>query len=97
MAKYVTLYQFTDQGIRNVKDSPARLKAGIQKAEGMGMKVIGAYYTQGPYDLVVVSEVADEKAATAFALGTAAQGNVRSTTMRAFDAGEFEAIVKMMP
>lgn len=94
MAKYVTLYQFTDQGIRNVKDSPARLKAGIQKAESMGMKVLGAYYTQGLYDLVVISEAADEKVATAFALGTAAQGNVRSTTLRAFDAAEFEAIVK---
>jgi len=97
MAKYVTLYQFTDQGMRNVKDSPARLKAGIQKAESMGMKVLGAYYTQGQYDLIVISEAADEKAATAFALANAAQGNVRSITLRAFDAAEFEAIVKHMP
>jgi uncharacterized protein with GYD domain len=97
MARYVTLYQFTDQGVRNVKDSPARLKAAIKKAEGMGMKMIGAYYTEGPYDLIVISEAADEKAATAFALATAAQGNVRSTTMRAHDPDEFQAIVKMMP
>jgi uncharacterized protein with GYD domain len=97
MAKYVTLYQFTDQGIRNVKDSPARLKAAITKAEGMGMKMIGAWYTEGPYDLVVVSEIADDKVGTAFALATAAQGNVRSTTMRAHDPDELEAIVKMMP
>ena len=97
MAKYVTLYQFTDQGIRNVKDSPARLKTAIQKAEGMGMKMIGAYYTQGPYDLIAISESADEKVATAFALATAAQGNVRSTTMRAYDPDEFQAIVKLMP
>jgi uncharacterized protein with GYD domain len=97
MARYVTLYQFTEQGIRNVKDSPARLKAAIKKAEGMGMKMIAAYYTEGPYDLIVISEAADEKAATAFALATAAQGNVRSTTMRAYAPDEFEAIVKMMP
>ena len=97
MAKYVTLYQFTDQGIRNVKDSPARLKTAIQKAEGMGMKMIGAYYTQGAYDLIAISESADEKVATAFALATAAQGNVRSTTMRAYDPDEFQAIVKLMP
>lgn len=96
MAKYVTLYQFTEQGIRNVKDSPSRLKAGIAKAEAMGLKVIGAYYTEGAYDLVVISEAADEKAATAFALGTAAQGNVRSTTMRAHTPDEFDAIIKMM-
>jgi uncharacterized protein with GYD domain len=97
MAKYVTLYQFTDQGARNVKDSPARLKAAIKKAESLGMKMIGAYYTEGAYDLIAISEAADEKAATAFALATAAQGNVRSTTMRAYDPDEFEAIVKMMP
>ncbi|HXW06953.1 MAG TPA: GYD domain-containing protein [Vicinamibacterales bacterium] len=96
MAKYVTLYQFTDQGVRNVKDSPARLKAAVKKAESMGMKIVAAYYTQGPYDLVAISEVSDEKAATAFALATAAQGNVRSTTMRAFDPDEFEAIAKMI-
>ncbi len=97
MAKYVTLYQFTDQGIRAVKDSPARLKAGIQRAESVGMKVLGVYYTEGQYDLVVISEASDDKVATAFALAQAAQGNVRSTTMRAFDPTEFEAIVKLMP
>lgn len=97
MATYVTLYQFTDQGIRNVKDSPGRLKAAVKKGESIGMKIIGAYYTEGVYDLVVISEAADERAATAFALGIAAQGNVRSTTMRAFSPDEFEAIVKMMP
>ena len=97
MAKYVTLYQFTDQGIRNVKDSPARFKAAVKNAETMGMKMIAAYYTEGPYDLVTISEVSDEKKATAFALATAAQGNVRSTTMRAIDPDEFEAIVKLMP
>jgi uncharacterized protein with GYD domain len=97
MAKFVTLYQFTDQGIRNVKDSPARLKAVIKKAEGMGIKMIAAYYTEGPYDLIAISEASDEKKATALALATAAQGNVRTTTLRAFDPDEFEAIVKMMP
>ena len=97
MARYVTLYQFTDQGIRNVKGSPERLKAAIKQAEGMGTKIIAAYYPQGPYDLIAISETSDEKKATAFALSTGAQGNVRSTTMRAFDPDEFEAIVKMMP
>jgi uncharacterized protein with GYD domain len=97
MAKYVTLYQFTDQGIRNLKDSPARLRAAIKKAEGLGMKMIAVYYTEGPYDLIAISEAPDEKVATAFALATAAQGNVRSTTMRAFDPDEFEAILKLMP
>jgi uncharacterized protein with GYD domain len=97
MAKYVTLYNFTDQGIKAVKDSPGRLAAAIQAAEGAGLKVTDVYYTQGPYDLVVVSEAEDEKAATAFTLATAALGNVRSMTMRAWDPDEFGQIVAMMP
>jgi uncharacterized protein with GYD domain len=94
---YVTLYNFTDQGIRAVKKSPDRLKAGIKAAEDAGMKVLGAYYTQGPYDLVVISEASDEDAAAAFALGTAAQGNVRSTTMRAWDADGFSRLLSRIP
>ncbi len=97
MTKYVTLYNFTDQGIRAVKESPGRLAAAIQASEGAGMKVLGAYYTLGPYDLVVISEAHDEKAATAFTLATGAQGNVRSMTMRAWDPDEFGEIVAMMP
>ena len=97
MAKYATLYSFTDQGIRAVKESPSRVKAAIEAAAAAGMKVLAVYYTQGPYDMVVISEADDEKAATAFALATGAQGNVRSTTMRAWDPDEFEEIVALMP
>jgi uncharacterized protein with GYD domain len=96
MPKYVTLYRFTDQGIRSVKESPSRLRAATKNAEAAGIRVVGAYYTEGPYDVVVISDAPDEKKATAFALGTAAQGNVTSTTMRAFDPQEFEQIVKLM-
>lgn len=97
MALYVTLYNFTDQGIRAVKESPKRLQARIKAAESAGMKVLGAYYTQGPYDLVVISEAQDEDAANAFALGTAAQGNVRSITMRAWHPDAFSRIVSKLP
>ena len=97
MAKYVTLYKFTEQGIQAVKESPARLRAAIEASEAAGMKIHSVLYTQGPYDLVVVSEADDEKAATAFMLTTVAQGNVTSTTMRGFDPEEFTEIVAMMP
>lgn len=97
MAKYVTLYNFTDQGMRAVKESPARLTTSIGAAQAAGTKILGVYYTQGPYDLVVVSEADDEKAATAVALGIAAQGNVRSITMRAWDPEAFGQIVSMIP
>ncbi len=97
MAKYATLYNFTDQGIRAVKESPSRLKAAIEAADGMGMRVLAVYYTAGPYDLIAIWEAEDEKAATAFGLATGAQGNVRSTTMRAWDPDEFAEIVGLMP
>jgi len=93
MALYITLYNFTDQGIRAVKESPARLQAGIKAGQGAGIKILGAYYTQGPYDIVVISEAQDENAAAAFALGLAAQGNVRSVTMRAWEPDAFSRIV----
>lgn len=97
MAMYVTLYNFTDQGVRAVKQSPARLEQGINAAKAAGMNVVGAYYTQGPYDLVIISEGDDEEAATAFALGIASQGNVRSLTMRAWDAEAFARILSRLP
>jgi uncharacterized protein with GYD domain len=97
MAKYATLYNFTDQGIKAVKDSPARVKAAIAAGEAVGMRILGVYYTQGPYDMIVISEADDEKAATAFALATAAQGNVTSITMQAWDPDEFGEIVALMP
>jgi uncharacterized protein with GYD domain len=97
MATYVTLYNFTDQGIKAVKDSPARLKTAIQSAENAGMKIHAVYYTVGPYDLVVISEAENEKAAHAFTLATGSLGNVRSVTMRAWSPEEFGEIVNLMP
>jgi uncharacterized protein with GYD domain len=97
VATYVTLYQFTDQGIKGVKDSPKRLKEGIKRFKQGGGKILAAYYTEGPYDLVVISETDDERMATAFALTQAAMGNVRSTTMRAHSPEDFKKIVELMP
>ncbi len=97
MAMFVTLYTFTDQGIRNVKNSPDRLETAIKAAEKAGIKVLGAYYTLGEYDLVVISEVANEEAAVAHTLATASLGNVRSNTMRAFTPTDFAKIIKKIP
>ena len=97
MALYVTLYNFTDQGIRAVKESPARLQAAIKAGKKVGVKVLAAYYTQGPYDLVIVSDVENEDAANAFTLSIGAQGNVRSITMRAWNPDAFGKIVSTIP
>jgi len=97
MPMFVTLYKFTDQGIRNVKDSPNRLDTAIKAADAVGIKVLGAYYTLGEYDLVVVSESTNEEVAVAHTLAVNSLGNVRSVTMRAYTPADFAEIVKKIP
>ena len=97
MPMYVTLYRLTDQGIRNVKDSPARLDTAIKAAEAVGIKVLGAYYMLGEYDLVVISEATNEEVAVAHTLSINSLGNVKSVTMRAFTPAQFAEIVKKIP
>jgi|SRR5271157_2645975 len=89
MPTYVSLLNYTDQGIRNIKESPKRLdatKKALQKLGG-GMKAF--YMTQGNHDGVLIFEVPNEEALTSFLLTTGAAGNVRTTTLRAFTEDEF--------
>ena len=97
MAKYVTLYKLTDQGIRGIKSSPERIRQGTAAWEAMGGKLLGFYSTQGPYDYVAISEADDDEMAAAFSLAMGAQGNVTTLTMRAFDTEEHERIVSKIP
>jgi uncharacterized protein with GYD domain len=96
MPIFITLYKFTDQGIKDIKASPERLKAGIKAFEAKGGKLLGAYYTAGECDLVTIGEISDEQAGVAHTLTMAALGNVRPTTLRAYTAEEFAEIVKKM-
>jgi uncharacterized protein with GYD domain len=96
MPIFVTLYKFTDQGVRNIKDSPQRLKSAIKAFEAKGGKLLGAYYTIGEFDLVVVGEIADEQTGLAHTLATVSLGNVRSTTLRAYTPAEFAEVIKKM-
>jgi uncharacterized protein with GYD domain len=93
MATYVTLANFTDQGIRNFKDTPKRAQAFREMVSGMGGEVVDMYWTMGGYDLVAITRFADDEMATAAALQISALGNVRTTTMRAFDVAEMERII----
>lgn len=93
MATYVTLYNFTDQGIRNVKDTIKRAEAAKQAATEAGVTIKEIYWLQGKYDVLVVSESPDETAAMALAVNTAKAGNVSGQTLRAFTATEMETIL----
>jgi uncharacterized protein with GYD domain len=97
MSIYITLYKWTDQGIKNIKEAPARIKAATKSAEAAGGKTLGVYLTMGEYDLVAISEGPNDEAVAAMLLAQGAMGNVRSTTLRAFTAEQFAEIVKKMP
>ena len=96
MATFISLVNFTEQGARNIKESPARAEAFTKMAESLGVKVKGIHWTIGAYDLVVAVEGSDE-AVTAALLKVGAGGNVRTHTLRAYDAREFTKILGMMP
>lgn len=96
MATFISLINFTDQGIRNVKDSPERLNAFRALAEKLGVSVKDTYYTVGHYDMVVIVEGSDE-AATTVLLAAGSLGNVRSQTLRAYSQDQMKQIISKMP
>jgi uncharacterized protein with GYD domain len=94
MATYVTLYKYTEQGIRNLKDAPKRVEAAKKAAKEAGMTVKETLWLQGEYDFMAIAEANDDLAAAAFSLNTAKQGNVHTLTLRAFTAAEMEKILE---
>ena len=93
MATYIALSTFTDQGIRNVKDTTKRAEAVTAAAKKFGASMTQIYWTLGKYDLVAIIEAPNDESATAFSLAIGAAGNVRTQTMRAFNKDEMGAIV----
>jgi len=96
MATFVSLVSFTDQGIRNVKDSPARFDAFRAAAGKLGVTVKSVYWTVGSCDLVVTVD-GPEDAVTTLLLKIGSLGNVRSQTLRAYGEDEFRRILAAMP
>ena len=96
MVTYVVLGNFTDQGVRNVKDSPKRAEAFKEMAKTFGVTVKEIVWTQGRYDVVTVLEAPDEAAAMSLSLSLSALGNVRTETLRAFSAADMTSIVGKM-
>jgi uncharacterized protein with GYD domain len=93
MAKYVSLLQFTDQGIRSVRDTVKRAAAATAEAEKMGAKITQAFWTMGAYDLVLLVDAPDAETVSALSLQLGSLGNVKSQTMRAFERAEMERIL----
>jgi uncharacterized protein with GYD domain len=93
MPTYVSLIRWTDQGIKNYKDSPSRAADFTKLAESSGGRVRELLWTVGEYDLVTVVDFPDDETATAALLRVGSLGSIRSNTMRAFSADEITAII----
>jgi uncharacterized protein with GYD domain len=96
MATYISLLNFTDQGIKNIKDSPDRYGAFKAMAEKLGVTIKSFHYTLGHHDMVVIVEGSDEAVTTALLKG-GSLGNIRSVTLRAFSVDEAKRMIGNVP
>ena len=93
MGTYIVLSNFTDQGIRNVKDTGKRSDAVRELAKKFGVTVKDFYWTLGSYDVVAIFEAPDDASMTAFGLAIGTQGNVRTQTLRAYSREDLNTIL----
>ncbi len=93
MATYIMLTSFTDQGIRNVKDSTKRADAVREMAKKFGVTAKEFFWTLGSYDVVAIYDAPDDASMTALGLAIGSAGNVRTQTMRAFSREEMNGVL----
>ena len=94
MPTYVILMNWTDQGARADRDTVRRRDQANELAEKHGARIEHVYWTMGHYDIVGVIEAPDDESVTAMMLDLTAAGNIRTTTLRAFDHDQMQAIIQ---
>ena len=97
MPTYITLVNYTQKGIENVKESPQRLEAAKQAFKGMGAELKEFYLVMGRYDIILVTEAPNDEAVAKIALTLGSFGNVRTESFRAFKEDEYLEIVSSLP
>jgi uncharacterized protein with GYD domain len=97
MVTYVVLSQFTDQGIRTIKNSPQRASQAAELAKSFGCEMKEIYWTLGEYDIVTVIEAPDEQSFMSFGYALGSAGNIRTQTLRAFTKDECSSIIGKLP
>lgn len=99
MPRYVVLEVFTDQGVRDFRNSPkARIEASRASMAEMGAEIVDVYWTpMGPYDIVSIVDAPDDETVSAILLNDASKGNVQPLIMRAFDQAEMVRLVELAP
>ena len=96
MPRYVVLVNWTEQGLKNVKHTTERTNSGGEIARKHGVKLEQAYWTVGTYDMLTIFEAPDEQALSAHLLEISSLGNVRTTTLRAYDEEEMSVILQRL-
>jgi uncharacterized protein with GYD domain len=93
MPTYVSLIDWTQEGVANFKETVDRYEAAAQQFEKLGVRFVDVYWTLGEHDIVAVLEAPDDETATAALLATSSQGNIRTKTMRAFSRDEMRGVI----
>jgi uncharacterized protein with GYD domain len=97
MQTYILLLKLTDQGIKDIANAPQRIEQAAARLEAMGGHLLDFHMVMGDYDYVAVGELPSDEAVATFLLALGSEGNVRTTTLKAFTRKEFTAIVKKLP
>lgn len=93
MARYIVLMNWTEQGIKTVKDSPKRLKKAREMGKKYGCTIDEFYLTIGAYDMVILMTARDDAGMAKFLLATGMAGNIRTTSLKAFEESAYRKII----
>ncbi|MGN6631548.1 MAG: GYD domain-containing protein [Nitrososphaeraceae archaeon] len=96
MSNYVLLIDWTEQGIKNVKDTVKRAKSFESAIEKAGGKSLGFYYTIGRYDMVAIVQAPTDEAIASVLFSLGSLGNVRTETLKAFSTDEAANIIEKL-
>ena len=96
MPTYIMLLKLTDQGVKNVRESPNRQDAARELARKFGVEWTSIHMTMGDYDFVNIVEAPDDQAIAKYALSLGALGNIRTTTLKAFPEAEYREIIQAL-
>ncbi|HVB32983.1 MAG TPA: GYD domain-containing protein [Patescibacteria group bacterium] len=97
MPTYITLFQWTQKGMENLKDSPKRLDKAKEVVKAAGGKIQAFYMTLGRYDGFVICEAPSDEACTKALLGLASDGAIKTETLRAFTEEESRKLMASLP
>lgn len=97
MATYITLVNFTQKGIENIKESPSRLDSAKKVFQAVGAEIKEFFLVMGRYDIVLISEAPNDETVAKIALSLGGAGAVRTETFRAFTESEYREVIASLP